>query len=114
MMVNCNYEKVVELCKNHKLEPTADDVMRWANVDEVEAFEILIKMRKNGLIGVSEIDHEFTDEIVCPHCGYEYPASWEFTLDVDEETCAECGGQFSYERITSTYYNTEKVGKENE
>lgn len=55
-----------------------------------------------------EIDHDFTDEIVCPHCGYEYQDSYEWH-DYGEEDCIECEKSFSIERITTIQYTTRKV-----
>lgn len=42
---------------------------------------------------MSKIDCSYTDEVVCPHCGYEYSDSWEFS-DYEEEECCECGESF--------------------
>jgi len=48
---------------------------------------------------MSEIDHKFTNEIVCPYCGYEFSDSWEY-LDPSNDShdgeeidveCLECG-----------------------
>lgn len=39
-----------------------------------------------GLGGITverEIDHEYTDEVVCPFCGYEESDSWEYKGDED-------------------------------
>jgi DNA-directed RNA polymerase subunit RPC12/RpoP len=43
-----------------------------------------------------EIDHDYTDEIVCPYCGYVFEDSYE-SADPDKEqdiTCAECWHEF--------------------
>lgn len=55
-----------------------------------------------------EIDHEFTDEIVCPHCGKEMMDSWEWS-EYGEEDCGDCGKRFSYERIVTVDYSTQKI-----
>ena len=44
-----------------------------------------------------EIDHEYTDEVVCPHCGFECGDSWEFP-DEDDRECDECGKQYAFFR----------------
>lgn len=54
------------------------------------------------------IDHEYTEEIVCPHCGEEFIDSWEFA-DIGEHTCYECGGKFSHERDVTVTYSTQKT-----
>ena len=57
---------------------------------------------------MSGIDHEFTDEIVCPWCGHETGDSFEFQNDYGEETCYECDKEFTYTRYISVEYSTEK------
>ena len=59
----------------------------------------------------SEIDHEYTDEIVCPYCGYEHGDSWEAPDDGEDE-CAECGKTFRFERDYTIRYVTVKIGEE--
>lgn len=54
---------------------------------------------------MSEIDHEYTDEIVCPWCGYEYSDSWECS-EYGEEECPDCYNPFSYNRDVSVSYST--------
>ena len=53
-----------------------------------------------------EIDHEYTSEVVCPHCGYEHGDSWEMS-DGNYE-CPECNEPFDLERIVSVSYTTRK------
>jgi hypothetical protein len=55
-----------------------------------------------------DIDHEFTDEIICPHCGYELGDSWE-CCDSGEHECCECNGKFTHERDVTVTYSTEKI-----
>ncbi len=55
-----------------------------------------------------EIDHEYTDDIVCPHCGHTYQDSFEFS-ESGEEKCDECKKPFSFERNISCSYSTEKI-----
>lgn len=54
-----------------------------------------------------EIDHEYTREIVCPHCGYEFGDSWEAD-DYGEDNCPECDGKFTFEREVDIHYSTTK------
>jgi hypothetical protein len=57
-----------------------------------------------------EIDHEITDNIVCPWCGEEIRDSWEYSSDFDDIECGECERKFQYSRTITVYYSTEKVG----
>ena len=56
-----------------------------------------------------EIDHELTDEMVCPHCGYEEGDSWEHMQDSGVAQCGECDRDYSYERDVTVYYTTKKT-----
>jgi DNA-directed RNA polymerase subunit RPC12/RpoP len=64
-----------------------------------------------------EIDHRYTDEVVCPYCGYEFEDSWEFFTNDQEDTeidCDECDKTFVASRnITITYSTHELKPKEN-
>lgn len=54
-------------------------------------------------------EHQYTDEIVCPYCGYEFRDSWEYdgADGEDNETeCGECGKEFTYERSLTVQYLT--------
>ena len=57
-----------------------------------------------------EIEHEYTDEIVCPWCGYEYGDSWEWDND-DSLDCWECDKPFKYERHVEVTYVSSKDNK---
>lgn len=57
---------------------------------------------------MEEIEHEYTKEIVCPHCGEEYSDSWEYGQDSEELECYECSGKFHYEREVEVTYTTVK------
>lgn len=55
-----------------------------------------------------EIHHVYTDEIVCPNCGYEFVDSWE----QDDEgilDCGECEKEFTFSRIITVDYSTAKI-----
>ena len=52
-------------------------------------------------------DHEYTDEIVCPHCGTEYNDSWEW--EEGEHECDDCEHSFTVERIVTVQYTTRKI-----
>lgn len=54
-----------------------------------------------------KIDHELTDVVVCPHCGYKFRDSWEFR-DAQEVDWCECGKSFFMVRNTTVTYSTRK------
>lgn len=56
-----------------------------------------------------EIDHNHTDEIICPHCGSEYNGSWERQNNEGAEECGECDGEFYWDRIIDVTYSTHKI-----
>lgn len=53
-------------------------------------------------------DHNATNEVICPYCGYEFSDSWEFKEEWGELKCDECNKTFKYERFTEATYFTEK------
>jgi hypothetical protein len=57
---------------------------------------------------MSEIDHEVTDEIVCPYCGYVFSDSWEHNSSELME-CRECSKYFGLSVSHSTAYTTSKM-----
>jgi hypothetical protein len=54
-----------------------------------------------------EIDHRYTHEIVCPHCGHKHRDSWEY--GEGEHDCALCERPFDLTRDVSVTYSTEKI-----
>ncbi len=59
-----------------------------------------------------EIDHEYTDEIVCPFCGYKFSDSWEYEGDSEDIgllECDDCNKSFYATRNVSVDYCTEKA-----
>ena len=61
---------------------------------------------------MNEVDHEYTDEIVCPWCGYEFSDSWEFGNGgefTELEDCPECDKSFYASRTITVAYTTQKV-----
>lgn len=61
-----------------------------------------IKTRK-----AAGFEHDYTDEVVCPHCGYEHGDSWE--MCEGERECPECEKSFEMEREVSVSYTTSKI-----
>ena len=62
-----------------------------------------------------EIDHEFKDNIVCPHCGFEHRDSYEWGQwndECGEGECSECEKPFKWSREISVSYSTKKLGEE--
>lgn len=55
-----------------------------------------------------EIDHEYTNEAVCPWCGNEVGESWEFGDYVDDYECDDCGKHFNISRNTEITYCTSR------
>lgn len=62
-------------------------------------------------MALSEIKHEWTDELVCPHCGHVHSDSWEMNSgdegDWDME-CHECDETFDAQRHVTVKYSTSK------
>ena len=56
-----------------------------------------------------EIDHDYTNEIVCPYCGYEHGDSWEVSDDEGKMDCHSCEKEFKYQRDITIDYSTQKI-----
>lgn len=51
-------------------------------------------------------DTDYTDEVVCPHCGYEHSDSWEMSEGHHE--CGDCCRPFEITQNVEVTYSTEK------
>jgi transcription elongation factor Elf1 len=61
---------------------------------------------------MDKIDHEYTKNIVCPHCGKEDNDSWEVQPgeeDLGVIECGYCGEEFIASRIIDITYCTRKI-----
>lgn len=61
---------------------------------------------------MSKINHEYTKEIVCPYCGYEFSDSWDYNIneeDIGLVECGECEKEFYASRIITVDYSTKKA-----
>jgi hypothetical protein len=57
-------------------------------------------------------EKDYTDEITCPYCNYEFSDSYEFGRggeDCEEIECGNCGSTIQFQRIISVEYCTEPV-----
>lgn len=55
-----------------------------------------------------EHDTQYTNEIKCPYCGYEWSDSWEMG-NGDTEECPDCLNTFEYEMdVVVTYISWKK------
>ena len=61
---------------------------------------------------MNEIDHGYTDEIVCPYCGAKELDSWEVCPgeeDIGNIECGTCEKTFFAQRIITIQYSTYKI-----
>jgi hypothetical protein len=55
---------------------------------------------------MNKINTDYTDEIVCPYCGYVNGDSWEHYEDSGQIMCGECEKMFFYQRYVSATYSS--------
>jgi len=53
------------------------------------------------------IKYNYTNEVVCPYCGYEFTDSWEYA-DEGDVYCETCENDFTYERVVTVEYRSYK------
>ena len=62
---------------------------------------------------MTNIHHEYTDEITCPYCGYAHMDSFEYNQDSTEEDnkmiCHNCKKEFIWQRVVTVEYITEEI-----
>lgn len=58
---------------------------------------------------MKEIDHEYTDNLICPYCGYEDQDSWELSESSDNYTCGDCSKNFTYNSSVSRTFTSQKA-----
>lgn len=56
-----------------------------------------------------DIDHDFTDEIVCPYCGDRKSDSWKWVQGDGNEQCSSCKMNYFYFRHVIVKYSTSKA-----
>ena len=57
---------------------------------------------------MEETDHEYTKNIICPHCGDEDKESDELEDDYGTLKCFKCKKHFNYDRYVDIKYSTMK------
>lgn len=66
------------------------------------------KIRMIKRVEAFDGDHDLTQNIVCPYCGYTESDSWELLEDAEDIECPDCENTFHYERIHTIDYSTSK------
>lgn len=54
-------------------------------------------------------DTDYTDNVVCPRCGYEHIDCFEWEEDGGETKCVRCNHEFLYERNSTIYYSSKNI-----
>lgn len=54
-------------------------------------------------------DTDGTDEILCPHCGFEEGDSWEHDDKGGILECESCGKKYRYDRDVTVTYTSTKI-----
>jgi hypothetical protein len=81
----------------------------WFCVPCHETAELIRKTEAKARIGMEDIEHDFTSDIVCPYCGYTYCESHQYNHDDgDKITCDDCDSVFFVSIHHNVNYSTEK------
>lgn len=57
---------------------------------------------------MNSLEHEYTDDVICPYCNHRHADSWEFG-DSEQGTCESCGKNFRMEKHHSVTYSTKPL-----
>jgi len=104
----CDEHDVCVDCKTHR-----KDIVGSAWGVCIGSFRCSACTEQAKLDGIKErkeagFSHDFTDEVVCPHCGAEWGDSWELSESDENMHCEECDQSFSMERHVDVTYVTVK------
>jgi transposase len=55
-----------------------------------------------------KLEYKYTDNVVCPYCGYVHEDSWEYGQDGGNMECSECGKTFDWECHIQVSYSTSR------
>ncbi|MEN6292864.1 MAG: hypothetical protein ABFD07_12720 [Methanobacterium sp.] len=55
---------------------------------------------------IEDYKYLYTDNIVCPYCGYKEMDSWELGDYDDNHECGSCEKVFAFERIKTVEYKS--------
>jgi hypothetical protein len=55
------------------------------------------------------MEHNFTENITCPYCGWKDIDSWEFGEDEGISTCGTCEKEFNVTRNIKIIYSTSRI-----
>lgn len=54
------------------------------------------------------MEHEYTDELICPFCDGVQSDAWELLNDSEDVHCGHCGKLFFYQRHVEVTYTSRK------
>lgn len=93
-------------CMEVSREKYGDELIRSNSImDEIKEYPANVKLIS---IDREDIDSEYTDDVVCPYCGYEHSDSWEFSDDCCDIQCCFCENTFEMVRNVSVTYSSSK------
>ncbi len=110
---HCDKHNVCNTCGTHRSKlkgviawGTREGAFLCGNCEERERHASIAERQAKGF------EHEYTGEVVCPHCGYEEVDSWEMHDHDDDRECPDCKQKYQYERIITCEYSSSKIGED--
>lgn len=79
---------------------------QYACVEKLKEQEVFTK-------DVEPKERLYTNNVICPYCGYENVDSWECEDDEEACECGCCGSIFAYQRKVAIEYCSQPVKKAN-
>lgn len=105
--IECDKHDVCRQCARTRQEITGTP---WGGSTGWICTSCELRLRKIEIAERQEkgFEHEYTQEVVCPYCGYEHSDSWEMSDDETDRECPDCEKIFDYERIVTCEYSSSK------
>lgn len=109
----CTTEKEIDMRKVLIINDVAYAVCGMCYKDNTK-LSCLVKKLENQEVfveGKDPEDEDYTNNIICPFCGYENLDSWEKPDGEETNECENCGSIFSYRQNVTIEYCSQPVRK---
>lgn len=105
----CGEKAALDRCEKHYVCDDCGTRENLCNYCEGVLCRVCHGKRVNERIKNFKGSTDFTQEIICPYCGYEPSDSWE--MESGEYDCEDCEKSYEVERNIEVTYTTSKINE---